>query len=288
MDALPLLRPADVDLSSGQLFRVSARAVATIAIAMGVLVAACIWIGWRGGVVFGGRGVIPAVLAWWIVFWLGLFLLFYANDWRKARKPGAWLALATADGVYIKYRSYRNLSWNQDAPQVVFVPYQVIESARIDLHTWLTPESQSRDTRSERLTYVVLELADMDLSELEQRLADERTGKPGRSTRGTKTWRHFPVSVEAGNVVRVEWRALPGAAAFVECLAAHGVLIAEAATTTTDLRNAPDEDQLQELARRGQTLDLIRVLRFNSNMTLTEAKAEAERLIANAKAGARR
>jgi hypothetical protein len=205
MDALPLLRPPDVDLSSGQLFRVlSARAVATIAIVMGVLVAACIWIGWRGGVVFGGRGVIPAVLAWWIVFWLGLFLLLYANDWRKALKPGAWLALATADGVYIKYRSYRNLSRNQDAPQVVFVPYQVIESARIDRHTWLTPESQSRDTRSERLTFVELELADMDLSELEQRLADERTGKPGRSARGTKTWRHFPVSVEAGNVVRVE------------------------------------------------------------------------------------
>ena len=185
--------------------------------------------------------------------------------------------------MYIKFRSYRNLSWNQDAPQVVFVPYQVIESARIDRHTWLTPESQSRDTRSERLTFVELELADMDLSELEQRLADERTGKPGRSAGGTKTWRHFPVSVEAGNVVRVEWRALPGAAAFVECLAAHGVLIAEAATTTSDLRNAPDEDQLQELARRGQTLDLIRVLRFNSDMALTEAKAEAERLIADAR-----
>jgi hypothetical protein len=143
MDALPLLRPADVDLSSGQLFRVSARAFATITIVMGVLVAACIWIGWRGGVVFGGRGMIPAVLAWWVVFWLGLFLLFYANDWRKARKPSAWLALATGEGVYLKYRSYRNLGWNQDVSQVAFVPYELIESARIERHTWLTPESQS-------------------------------------------------------------------------------------------------------------------------------------------------
>jgi len=288
MDALPLLRPADVDLSSGQLFRVSARAVATITIVMGVLVAACIWIGWRGGVVFGGRGMIPAVLAWWVVFWLGLFLLFYANDWRKARKPSAWLALATGEGVYLKYRSYRNLGWNQDVSQVAFVPYELIESARIERHTWLTPESQSRDTRSERVTYVELELADADLGEFEQRLADERAGKPGRSARGTRTWRHFPVSVEAGNVVRIEWRAHPGAAAFLEYLTARGVLIAEAGATTIDLRNAPDEDQLAELARRGQTLDLIRVLRFNTDMPLTQAKAEAERMIADAKVRARR
>jgi hypothetical protein len=103
------------------------------------------------------------VLAWWVVCWLGLFLLFYANDWRKARKPSAWLALATGEGVYLKYRSYRNLGWNQDVSQVAFVPYELIESARIERHTWLTPESQSRDTRSERVTYVELELADADL-----------------------------------------------------------------------------------------------------------------------------
>ena len=55
MHALTLLRPADVDLTHGQLFRPSALAVAAIAIVMGAIVVACIWIGWRGGIVFGGH-----------------------------------------------------------------------------------------------------------------------------------------------------------------------------------------------------------------------------------------
>ena len=120
MHALTLLRPADVDLTRGQPFRPSAVAVAAIAIVMGAIVVACIWIGWRGGIVFGGHGAIPALLAWWVVFWFGLFFLFYANDWRKTFQRGAWLALTTDDGVYVKYRSYRNVSWSDEDLQVVF------------------------------------------------------------------------------------------------------------------------------------------------------------------------
>lgn len=283
MHALSLLKLADVDLARGQLFRPSAVAVAAIAIVMGAIVVACIWIGWRGGIVFGGHGAIPALLAWWVVFWLGLFFLFYANDWRKTLKPTAWLALAADDGVYVKYRSYRNVSWSEEDLQVVFAPYRVISGARIDKRTWLTPETQTRATRSERVTYVELELVDADLGELQQRLADERAGKPGRSPGGSKTWQHFPVSVEPGNVLRIEWRARPGAAAFIQCLAAHGVQIRAPAATRADLRKAPDDEQVRELARRGQVLDLIRVLRYNSDMTLVQAKTEAERLIAEAR-----
>jgi len=283
MHAFSLLSPAQVDLARGRLFRVSAAAVATIAIVVGAIVGACIWIGWRGGVVLAGHGAIPALLAWWVVFWLGLFFLFYANDWRKTLAPGAWLALAADDGVYVKYRSYRNASWSKDDLQVVFVPYRAIASARIDKRTWLTPETRTRDTRSERVTYVELELPDADLDELQQRLADERASKPGRSASGaSKTWQHFPVSVEPGNVMRIEWRARPGAAAFVACLAAHGVHIGTAAATNVDLRKAPSEEQMRELARRGQTIELVHVLRYHSEMTLVQAKTEAERLIAEA------
>jgi len=197
---------------------------------------------------------------------------------------GRWLALTTDDGVYVKYRSYRNVSWSDEDLQVVLVPYRVVAGARIDQRTWRTPETLTRDTRSERVTYVELELVDADLGELQQRLADERVGKPARSAGGSKTWRHFPVSVEPGNVLRIEWRARPGAAAFVESLAAHGVQIRAPAATTADLRKAPTEEQVRELARRGQLIDLIRVLRYNSDLTLVQARTEAERLIAEAKA----
>lgn len=188
--------------------------------------------------------------------------------WRKTLKPGAWLAFAANDGVYVKYRSYQNSSWGEHDMQVVFVPYSAMAGARIDKRTWLTPETQTRAPRSERLTYVELELPDTDLTELAQRLADERAGKPGRSARGTKTWRHFPVSVEPGNILRIEWRARPGAGRFTECLATHGVNIGVPAATTADLGKNPSETQVRELARRGQTIELIRVLRYNGKMTL--------------------
>jgi hypothetical protein len=288
MPVLRLLKPVEVDLAAGRLFRVSATAVAIVTVCTGALLLASLAIGARSGILLGSGGVAPAVLAWWVVLWLGLFFLFYGNDWRKAWAPGAWLALAAEDGVYVKYRSFRNVDWSSDDAQVTFIPYGAIGAARIDKRTWLTPSTQTGRTRSESVTYVELTLRDVDLSELEQRLADERIGKPGRTARGLKIWRHFPVSAEPGNVVRVEWRARPGAAAFAECIAAHGVIVEAPRSSEADLRRGASEPQLLELARRGDVIQLIRVLRHDGAMTLTQAKAEADRLIAEAKETASR
>ena len=74
--ALSFLTLAEVPLSSGRLFRVSAVSVAAIAVSMGLIVTACIWFFARNGALFGAHGVFPAILLWWIVLWLGLFLLF--------------------------------------------------------------------------------------------------------------------------------------------------------------------------------------------------------------------
>jgi hypothetical protein len=84
--------------------------------------------------------------------------------------------------------------------------------------------------------------------------------------------------VEPGDVLRIEWRARPSAAAFVDALAAHAVTVESKVTTRSDLRH-PDAAQIEELARRGNVIDLIRVLRQDANMRLEDAKAEAERLI---------
>ncbi len=86
--------------------------------------------------------------------------------------------------------------------------------------------------------------------------------------------------MEPRNVLRIEWRARPSATEFAECLATHGVKIERQVATTADLRQNPSQERIQELARRGDVIELVRVLRYNSGMTLTEARAEAERLIA--------
>src|SRR5690349_7433216 len=247
MTELTLLRPADVPLAQARVFRVSGTALASIAIVLGLIVAAFCWIGWRG--------TVRAVIAGWVVFWLGFFALLYANDWRKALSPDAWLAALTADRLYVKFRSYRNLSWSDADPQVVFVPYSAIASARSHRRTWLTSERRSGAVRREPVTYIQIALTGVDTTALAESLAAERAGKPGRKPGGTTIWRHFPVSIEPGDILRIEWRARPHAAAFLDALAAHGVAIETRLSTTADVRR-PDREQLEELARRGNMIEL--------------------------------
>ena len=89
MPGLRLLRPVEVDLAAGRVFRVSMSAVAIISVCTGVLLVACIAIGARNGILLGSVGMAPALLAWWIVFWLvcsfSSMRTIGARDGRRAR-----------------------------------------------------------------------------------------------------------------------------------------------------------------------------------------------------------
>lgn len=281
MNDLRFLVPAVVPLAGARMFRVSTLSHALAALIVGAVVAACVWVGWRGGVALGRTGALPAFIAWWIVFWLGLYWLLVMNDWRKARGPHAWLAAAASDGVYIKWRSYQNAHWGTDDAQVVFIPYRLIAAVQEHHRWWLTPGDRGA-TRMERRSYVELRL-DADTEALAQRLADERRSRPGGAARKRSTWRHFPLSVEPGNVLRIEWRARPRMRVFVDHLQGHGVAVEAAQTGTLDLTRTTDEAQLRELARHGDVMALVRALRRDSRMSLADAKAQAEVLIAQAR-----
>lgn len=277
---LRLLALREVPLAGLRVFRVALVSLTLTNLILGAVVIACVWIGWRGGIAFTRRDGVPGFIAWWAAAWLGLFWFFFANDLRKALKPSAWLAAAGAEGVYLKWRSYQNLRWGLDDAQVVFIPYRAIAGAQLNRRTWLTPERHPGPTRSESYAYVELRLsAFVDGAELGKRLAEERAGRPGGRVTHTK-WGHFPVSLEPDNVLRIEWRARPGAAAFLEFLARHGVFVAAAKKSSADLVEHPDDAALQrELARRGDVIGLIRVLRRNPDLSLEDAKAKAEALI---------
>lgn len=282
---LRLLTPGEVPFDRLQVFRYSPLSRILATLVSGAVVLGCIWIGWRGGVTLGKEGAIPGFIAWWVAFWIGIYFAFIAVDLRKILQSQGWLAAAGEDGIFLKWRSYLNAHWGSGDVQVVFIPYRIIAGAGVHARTWFTRSDREGGSREERHSFVELHLAEqVDTTELARRLAEERGGRPSGIKQNTR-WGHFPVSIEPENVLRIEWRARPGTDAFVGILSDHGVAIDQPRSSEADLTDRADAAQLAELARRGDTMTLIRVLRTQSDISLTDAKTRADAMIREARGG---
>lgn len=278
-----LLSLDEVPAHTVRVYHVAFRAQIIIVLVLAALVVFCSYAWWVGGVTFTRGDGMPAGLGAWIAVWCGLFLLLYANDLRKALSPRAWLVQLADDGVYIKFQSYQNVQ--RDGPQVVYVPFRDIRSARAMDKTWVTQSLRtSRTNRPHTARQACAELvinAAVSLDDISHALARERSGAldiAGPSgNRGV--WRHYPVSVEPGNIVRIEWRARPSVSDFLEYLAVR-VRMADRVESTTDTLHAPANDALREMARRGDILELTRAIRACDGGSLYDARKKAEQLIA--------
>jgi hypothetical protein len=244
-------------------------------IILGGINGALLWFAWSGK---AGWNLMDFLVAW-TVFWLGLFWLMMANDLRKARLPAGWLAASDEHGLFIKWRSYQNIGWGTDGPQVVFVSWRDIRQARRLDQTWITRESQNSQTQETR-RYVELDLVrGISLAELRRILADERDGRPGGVKMKTK-WGHFPVSIEGESTIRVEWRSRTSIARFIEELRSW-VAIDEPARATNDSTVADVADAtLEELARRGDVMALTATIRLRDDVSLAEARTLAQAMMA--------
>jgi hypothetical protein len=215
---LHLLSLAAVPAEGLQHYRVSTAGPVAATVLVGVWVLACAWVAWSGGI---GKVIISPALAGWASFWIGLYWLYVANDLRKALKPEAWIAALGPDGVYVNFRSYRNIGLGEAGPQVVLLPYSLIAVARGELSEAAAAHSVEAASR-----FVELELRDADTSALEQSLAEERDGRPGGVPLTRILWRESPVSFEPG-FVRIDWRARPGVAVFLFELGRRGATVAQ-------------------------------------------------------------
>ncbi|MFZ3019619.1 MAG: hypothetical protein WA056_14310 [Gallionella sp.] len=279
MKPLRLLQLREAPDSDIREFRASSPWVTMLL--MGIVVGLCLWVGLRGGIYFGEGGALPAFIAWWIVFWLGLFWLMLVNLCLKSRQPSAWLVRADSQGLYIKWRSYQNVAWQTEGPQVLYVPYANIAEARRHKRHWNTPESRQGGNREVRNTFLELQLRNTDTTELARRLADERAGHPDGKKIPQGRWGHYPVALEPNDLLRIEWRASPGIKAMLALLRERGVSIASPMRSANDLTSQAGEADLQELARQGDLMTMIRVMRANSDISLEEARAKAKAMIAD-------
>lgn len=214
------------------------------------------------------RGSTNGIL-WYLVCILILLWLLGANDLRKAFNSTAWLVAISDKNIYVKWRSYQNVHWGTHDIQVLELPFTSIASVREIRRSW-----QSQDN-SEISRFIELTLRlGINTDLLSKHLADERAGRPcGVPVRKSK-WGYFPVSLEPGNRLRIQWRALPSMAHCIRCLSSHGV----ATKASQDINSLPTTE---ELARSGNLFALIENLRVaDPGLTLKQAKDKAEALIA--------
>lgn len=248
---------------------------------------AMLYVGWRGGVQFNRRGDgIPGFLGWWIgIVWGGCSWLIFGTHLRKRLKPANWLAMLTPDGVFLKYRSYLNGHFPVDDRQIVFLSFTALAGARLHRRRWTTPSSGGR-TQTLRASFVELRLADpAEAARLAEALATERGDKGPQ----LKTWygsrslgRHgdHPVQVLDG-AVAIAWGAHPDARQFLADIADR-VALSDAARTDYDWRatHAPDDEAaaIRALGRMGNAFPVIALLRRKLGLSLTDAKAQSDRI----------
>ncbi|MBK6939078.1 MAG: hypothetical protein IPH13_02580 [Planctomycetes bacterium] len=231
------------------------------------------------GAVSAGMNGLQTAIAWWCAAWLGLFALLLANDVRKALRPEAWLVIVGASGVHVKWRSYQNVSPAEEGDvDVVVLPHRAIALARINDREWVTPGRRGAE-RSARHRFVELTLQDVDTTTLEEALRLERSGRTQTGSKRSAHWAHHPVTLEPGGILRIEWGARGKPEHLLDVLRERGVPIGDAAASRTELVRVGSDDDVREIARRGDVMTLIAVLRKTRGLDLTSAHTQARALV---------
>ncbi len=211
--SLRVLPAAEVPFDAVRLFPVSPLGPALATVFVGAWVLACAAVAFTGGI---GKVNIPAALAGWAAFWIGIYWLYVVNDLRKVLKPAAWIAALGPDGVFVNCRSYRNIGRADAGAHVVLVPYSAIASAR--------GESQS-DVTGETARRVELRLVGAETSALEECLAAERDGLAADAPLGRMLWTPTTVQLDTRPALCIDWRARAASSVFLAEISRRGVLV---------------------------------------------------------------
>jgi hypothetical protein len=220
-----------------------------------------------------------------------LFSLICFATFKKSLAPENWILSLSPQVVLIKFRSYLNAHFPQEDPQVAQFQLTEIESACMTKQTIKAPGSKNTPTTSFH-TFLDLHITGQDLPSLKEQLKYERNVKMGTKGRfGTTSTKfsHYPVSVVGQQTVRIEWRSptdrvTPGIKAAIKQLSRLGVRIEPSKKevldfTKTAMDQAAMEDQILQLAERGNLLQATKLTRRTLGLSLTESKAFVEDLL---------
>jgi hypothetical protein len=290
---IALMREDEVPSRAGDLIAREAawpRAIATLGcLAVGLaLVGASVAGAWRGAVavpvMFGFGGLCMVLIG-----------LAFRGTWKAARRPTNWRLRATEDGLFIKLRSFLNHELPPEDRIVAFVPKRRVAWLRQHRQKLTTADHDGDNRMTVKRGSLEVSL-DASIEAIETAIAEERqrwiTTRMGRKRHG-----HYPVSVQPGRVLRLDWHGpdsvmRPKLEATLETLIArHGYRSAPAALTERDVTGTragvDHEAQLLEHAQRGETMQAIALARRIYGYDLTEAKRFVESLKADQAASGR-
>lgn len=274
-----LLRLQDVEISANDRVFRHARVRALIIWLAGLAGSVAMFVNaftgtWKMGYFFG-----PFLL---------LFVLFTMGYVTARFHPSNWLVRMNAMGIYVQYRSYLNYELPTDDSTVVFLPFSEIASAHLLKERVESPDPMKPGaTQTQYMRYVELEVPG-DTRPLRSALSNER----GESAPLRKRWyggsssslyQDFPVTMTAPPFLRIRWDVVPRAKAFLEVLRPY-TAISDSVSLTHDfahmqsLSREAQQEQLRELAARGQTVNAIYTARKLYGCSLEEAKEMVDAL----------
>jgi hypothetical protein len=268
---MKLLRLADVPEAQGQIFRYPrGRALAVVTATACACVALVVFRWPNPAVAYYVSGVSAVTVALLQTLVLARF------------RSSNWLLQAGDTGLHVQFRSYLNHRFRADDPTVVFIPYQLIRSARLASETRAIADSDSPSGLTTRTVHLVeLELIG-DVSPLAQALAAERArcGPRWREHGGTPTrYHHHPVRMLSPTTLLLEWEVVPDRERLLDLLRPHAAIeppadrTQESLETIKGLPRLDQESRLLALSETGQDLAAITLARQLYGFDLTRAKA---------------
>ena len=196
-----------------------------------------------------------------------------------------WVVRASADGLYIKFRSHLNHHFPPEDEIVVFFPYAEIDSVnktREKLEVMAT-----NGTQTQYWTYLDVHLKDLDTEGIAEAIKEEARRKAPKRGIVSGRAKHSPVRVAGPRLLRIPWlshqgRVRPGIRKALDFLATKIAIGSELRLDRGRLHDL-DEEKLDalilELAETGQTMAAVKLVRRRYGYGLTEAKQFVDELV---------
>lgn len=207
-------------------------------------------------------------LSYYISAIILLFLLSGHHFISNRFHPSNWLVRMGDEGMFIHFRSYLNEHLSAEDPTVAFVGYGDIRTARL-VHERVKTRDLNNAPETQSHRYVELELA-VDPAPLAAALAKECARPAAWAKRwygkSATLYRDYPVLMQSPSFLRIEWKVVPKASAFLDGLGDRAVIAPSVSVSEdfTDLQALPREQQekrLRELDQRGQTIAAVYMAR---------------------------
>jgi hypothetical protein len=208
----------------------------------------------------------------WFIIPMALMILlithFAFRTFTASRRADAWRLRWSADGLYIRYRSYLNSGFDRDAPTVLHLTRREVTWIKARIDTLNAPDGRGNWTQREKHRWLEIGLRRIDPAPIKAALAEEssrRTPSGGRVN-------DDPLTVTSDDTLRVALRK-PEAA--VDLLGYHfAVALSEETHSGDFVAMTGDEKEAHVLAlvEAGDSIGAIKAAREVYGMDLTDAK----------------